>query len=81
MSETPLHDTVDAPTQDHAQQPAGPFTQRDVLALWRCAEHNSTIPNEALDAMRDALLASIHVRYEPGPDPSLQPDAGKLGRF
>lgn len=36
------------------------FNEADVLSLWRCARaHNSSIPDEALDAMRGTLLATL----------------------
>lgn len=43
-----------------APQPqAARYTRDSVMALWRCArKHDSAIPDEELDAMRDALLAS-----------------------
>lgn len=36
------------------------FNEADVRSLWRCARaHNSSIPDEALDAIRDTLLAAL----------------------
>jgi len=38
------------------------FNEADVLALWRCArKHNSSIPDEALNAMRKTLLDTLRL--------------------
>ena len=40
--------------------PAARWSPLSVVALWKCARtHNSTIPDQELDAMRDALLAQL----------------------
>lgn len=50
-----------------------PYTQEDVRALWKCArEHNSTISDEALDLMRDALLAGLQAQAQAGASQAIQ---------
>lgn len=45
------------------------FNEADVRSLWRCARtHNSSIPDEALDAMRETLLVAL-AQNAPGDAP------------
>lgn len=57
MSEDPVSYRVDLAAPSGGASTA-PFTESDVLAAWKCVrQNNSTISDEALDAMRDVLLA------------------------